>query len=106
MIRPPWDGVAFSERADGDLRNDPTRRRDASTVLGLAPDWAEVSQVHDNRVVEVKAPLRVVHLNRVGELAYVRVSTGPFAGKVYVVQAKHVVLDRPAGSVDPPRASR
>lgn len=56
MIRPPWDGVAFSERADGDLRNDPTRRRDASTVLGLAPDWAEVSQVHDNRVVEVGSP--------------------------------------------------
>lgn len=56
MIRPPWDGVAFSERSDGDLRNDPVRRGDAASVLGLTSDWAEVRQVHGNQVIRVGSP--------------------------------------------------
>ncbi len=56
MIRPPWDGVAFSERSDGDVRNDPVRRADATAALGLAPDWAEVRQIHGNDVIRVGSP--------------------------------------------------
>jgi len=56
MIRPPWDGVAFSERSDGDLRNDPVARDRASSRLGLPPDWAEARQVHGNEVVRVEEP--------------------------------------------------
>jgi hypothetical protein len=60
----------------------------------------------NNRVVEVKAPLRVVYLNQVQDLVYVRVSEGPFAGKVYVIQAQHVVADRPGGLSSRPRNAR
>lgn len=56
MIRPPWEGVAFSERSDGDLRNDPVRRAGAAAALGLAPGWAEVRQVHGNNVIRVDSP--------------------------------------------------
>ena len=56
MIRPPWDGVAFSERSDGDLRNDPVARDRASTGLGLPPHWGETRQVHGNEVLRVDEP--------------------------------------------------
>lgn len=56
MIRPPWEGVAFSERSDGDLRNDPVRRTGAADALGLAPAWAEVRQIHGTDVVRVVSP--------------------------------------------------
>jgi YfiH family protein len=58
MIKPPWEGVAFSERSDGDLRNDPAARDRASSGLGLSPGWAEVSHVHGNEVVRVDGPGR------------------------------------------------
>ncbi|HEU4894566.1 MAG TPA: polyphenol oxidase family protein [Acidimicrobiia bacterium] len=56
MIRPPWDGVAFSERSDGDLRNDSSARDRAASSLGIAPVWAEASQVHGNAVLMVEEP--------------------------------------------------
>lgn len=56
MIRAPWGGVAFSERADGDLRNDSMRRGRAASHLGIPPDWAEVRQVHGSDVVRVDSP--------------------------------------------------
>jgi hypothetical protein len=56
MIRPPgWDGVAFSERSDGNIR-DTAARAAAATRLGVVGDWAEVRQVHGNDVVRVSAP--------------------------------------------------
>jgi len=55
MIRPPWDGVAFSERSDGDLRNELARRA-AASAIGLVPEWAEGQQVHGNHVVRVGSP--------------------------------------------------
>lgn len=57
MIQPPgWDGVAFSEGPDGDLRNDQDARRVAAGALELSPDWAEVRQVHRGDVVEASSP--------------------------------------------------
>jgi polyphenol oxidase len=56
MIRAPWDGVAFSERSDGDLRGDMGARDRASSTLGIPKGWAEVRQVHSNEVVRVEAP--------------------------------------------------
>ena len=57
MIRPPgWDGVAFSEAADGDIRNDPAARSGVSRRLGVPRDWAVVDQVHGNEVTRVGAP--------------------------------------------------
>jgi len=56
MIRAPWDGVAFSERADGDLRGDLPARARVSSLLGIPPEWAEVRQVHGNEVVRVEMP--------------------------------------------------
>jgi polyphenol oxidase len=57
MIRPPgWSGVAFSERSDGDVRSDPEIRRAVAEVLGVGDDWAELTQVHGNAVIEVAGP--------------------------------------------------
>jgi YfiH family protein len=56
MIRAPWDGVAFSERADGDLRGDMPARVRISSMLGITEEWAEVRQVHGNEVVRVENP--------------------------------------------------
>lgn len=57
MIQPPgWDGVAFSQGSDGDLRNDRDARSQAARALGVSPDWAEVRQVHGGDVVEVNSP--------------------------------------------------
>jgi YfiH family protein len=57
MIRPPgWNGVAFSERSDGDLRNDLAARGAVSRVLGVDDQWAELTQVHGGDVVRVSAP--------------------------------------------------
>lgn len=57
MIRPPgWNGVAFSERSDGDMRSDPYARRAVSAFLGVDDHWAEVRQVHGSRVVAVDTP--------------------------------------------------
>lgn len=57
MIRPPgWDGVAFTDRSDGDLRGDPQARSEVSRSLGVSDDWAVVRQVHGSRVVRVDGP--------------------------------------------------
>lgn len=56
MIRPPARaGVAFSEKSDGDVRNDLSARSRVSDTLGLAREWATVRQVHGDRVVRVDA---------------------------------------------------
>ncbi len=57
MIRPPgWDGVAFTDRSDGDLRGDPKAREELSRSLGVSSEWAVVRQVHGSRVVRVDRP--------------------------------------------------
>lgn len=57
MIRPPgWDGVAFSEKSDGDIGSDGESRLAAARQLVIRPDWAEVSQVHGNTVTRVDQP--------------------------------------------------
>ena len=57
MINAPgFIGVAFSERSDGDIRNDVAARGAVAAQLGVSEDWAEVSQVHGDRVVRVSAP--------------------------------------------------
>jgi YfiH family protein len=57
MIRPPGrDGVAFSERVDGDLRADGRARASFSRDLGVSDRWALVSQVHGAEVVAAGRP--------------------------------------------------
>lgn len=57
MISPPgWSGVAFSERSDGDLRNEPSARAVVARRIGLEEDWAEVTQVHGDTVIEITEP--------------------------------------------------
>lgn len=57
MISPPgWSGVAFSERSDGDLRHDPSARSAVARVVGIDEDWAEVTQVHGDTVIEATGP--------------------------------------------------
>lgn len=56
MIRPPGGfRAAFSERSDGDLRDDATRSAFASQ-LGRPDRWATVTQVHGNRVLRAEEP--------------------------------------------------
>jgi purine-nucleoside/S-methyl-5'-thioadenosine phosphorylase / adenosine deaminase len=52
MIRPPWDGVAFSEADDGDMRSDLAARAAFSQHLAVDPRWATVRQVHGAVVVK------------------------------------------------------
>ena len=57
MIRPPgMDGVAFSERIDGDLKADSRARAVFSRALGIVDSWAVVQQVHGCDVVRVDSP--------------------------------------------------
>lgn len=56
MIRPPgWDGVAFTDASDGDMRSDPQAREAVSSSLGIDSDWARVHQVHGDMVIRVDA---------------------------------------------------
>lgn len=56
MIAPPgWGGVAFSEKGDGDVRNDPAARAAFSESIGITPTWATVNQVHGRIVVEANS---------------------------------------------------
>lgn len=60
MIRPPgFNGAAFGEAAEGDLRVDTSRRRDVAAELGIPPEWAFVSQVHGTAVVQASKPGRL-----------------------------------------------
>lgn len=57
MIRPPREtGAAFSEAADGDIRNDPAARVLLSEALGITGGWATVRQVHGSTVHRVTTP--------------------------------------------------
>lgn len=49
-------GSAFTGRADGDMRGDPASRRAVSDRLGIASDWATVTQVHGGKAVRVERP--------------------------------------------------
>ena len=60
MIRPDgFRGAAFGTVTEGDLRVDDTTRRHVSAALGIAPDWAFVTQVHGADVVEASQPGRL-----------------------------------------------
>lgn len=57
MIRPPgFNGAAFGEAAEGDLRMDASRRLMVAAELGIPPEWAYVSQVHGTAVVHAATP--------------------------------------------------
>ncbi|HET8738292.1 MAG TPA: polyphenol oxidase family protein [Acidimicrobiia bacterium] len=57
MIRPPGkDGVAFSERGDGDLREDPDSRELLARALDVPAQWAWARQVHGADLVRVEGP--------------------------------------------------
>jgi polyphenol oxidase len=57
MIRPPGrDGVVFSERSDGDVRNDAGARSELSNGVGIDDNWATVRQVHGADVLRVDSP--------------------------------------------------
>jgi YfiH family protein len=56
MIRPPWDGVAFSEADDGDLRGDLGARHRLSDRLAVDDAWATVRQIHGRDVIAVDSP--------------------------------------------------
>lgn len=57
MIRPPArGGVAFTERADGDMRGDPTARARVGEILHIPDSWATVQQVHGNEIRLVDSP--------------------------------------------------
>lgn len=57
MIRPPgFRGAAFGEAAAGDLRVDEAGRRRVAGELGIAPEWAFVTQVHGASVVRAVEP--------------------------------------------------
>lgn len=58
MIIPPGAAgrVIFSDAGDGDLRSDAGARVELSRQVGIASEWATVSQVHGSRVVRVSAP--------------------------------------------------
>ncbi len=56
MIRPPgFAGVAFGTAAEGDARADPAARADF-IAAGAPIEWAYVSQVHGDHVVEATRP--------------------------------------------------
>lgn len=57
MIRPPGlKGVVFSERSEGDMRNDADARRRLCRDAGAPCEWATVSQVHGNSVTRAEVP--------------------------------------------------
>jgi polyphenol oxidase len=57
MIRPPaLTGAAFTHAADGDIRRDLKARGTVSRKLQITDEWATVTQVHGNRVIEATGP--------------------------------------------------
>lgn len=50
ILRP---GALFGEATDGDLRSDMANRDRISRLASAPPEWATVTQVHGDRVVEV-----------------------------------------------------
>jgi polyphenol oxidase len=49
-------GSAFTGPADGDMRADAASRRAVSDRLGIASDWATVTQVHGGQALRVERP--------------------------------------------------
>lgn len=57
MIRPGgFRGAAFGTAAEGDGRTDLQARRAMATALGIGQQWASVSQVHGDVVLEARQP--------------------------------------------------
>jgi polyphenol oxidase len=57
MIRPPaLAGAAFTHAGDGDIRNDGAARAAVSAQLHVIADWATLTQVHGDKVVEATEP--------------------------------------------------
>ncbi len=57
IITPPGvPGVVFGTRALGDGRNDAEVRAAISSRLGIPREWATITQVHGDRVVQVTEP--------------------------------------------------
>ena len=53
MILPGgFRGAAFGTTVEGDARTDETARRSMASELGIADEWASVTQVHGSEVVE------------------------------------------------------
>lgn len=54
MIRPPrLHGVAFTEKGDGDVRNDLGARERLGSASGVPDEWATAHQVHGRGVIHV-----------------------------------------------------
>lgn len=88
MIRPPgMDGVAFSERADGDLRADDEARSAFARHLGIEPEWAVVHQVHGSDVVLVDVP------GQAGEADAIWTTTPGLPVAVFTADCFGVVLE-------------
>jgi YfiH family protein len=49
-------GVAFGTEADGDPRVDMNAKLSAASTLGIATDWATISQVHGSHVAVTRVP--------------------------------------------------
>jgi hypothetical protein len=57
MNRPPGvHGVAFTDRGEGDQRNDMTARSALSSWLGISRRWATVRQVHGTTTLRAAEP--------------------------------------------------
>jgi YfiH family protein len=57
MIRPPaLAGAAFTHADDGDIRNDGAARAAVSAQLRVVAEWATLTQVHGDKVVEATGP--------------------------------------------------
>ncbi|HEU4320809.1 MAG TPA: polyphenol oxidase family protein [Acidimicrobiia bacterium] len=92
MIQPPGtDGVAFSDRSDGDMRDDPASRERLSNGLRIPSEWATVSQVHRSDVIEVAEPGNA----GAADALWTRVSGLPLA--VFTADCLGVVLIADAG---------
>lgn len=48
--------MAFSERSEGDLRHDMSARSAVARAVGIDEEWAEVTQVHGDTVIEATGP--------------------------------------------------
>lgn len=93
MIQPPgWDGVAFSDDSDGDLRDDERARHAAARALGIEGRWATVRQVHGNEV------RRVSQAGDAGEADALWTTTTRLPLAVFTADCYGVVLGAP-GSV-------
>jgi hypothetical protein len=91
MILPPGAaGVAFSEAADGDIRNDAAAHARLSCRLGLSDHWATVRQVHGSAVLHADGP------GSLGEADAVWTTRPGLPVAVFTADCFGVVLQSPA----------